>query len=88
MISLRLWALLALALPGDCGPPRGLLFPFGSERGDAALEPGDDARSPPLELDTPLHFYGSPVNSLYVRARAAAEGETRPAAGPGWARPG
>ncbi|XP_066473183.1 nidogen-1 [Tiliqua scincoides] len=62
-----LWALLALwALPGGCSPPRALLFPFGLERGDAELEPGDDASSPPLELSTPLHFYGSRIHSLYV----------------------
>ncbi|XP_062831368.1 nidogen-1 [Anolis carolinensis] len=56
------WALLALAVPGG----RGSLFPFGSERGDAELEPGDDASSPPLELRTPLRFYGSGVETLYV----------------------
>ncbi|XP_053155988.1 nidogen-1 isoform X2 [Hemicordylus capensis] len=69
MVTLRglgLWALLALAVPGGCLPHGGLLFPFGLERGDAELEPGDDARSPPLELSTPLRFYGSSINSLYV----------------------
>ncbi|KAJ6664672.1 hypothetical protein lerEdw1_006245 [Lerista edwardsae] len=64
--GLSLWALLALALPGGCSPPRGRLFPFGLERGDAELEPGDDVSSPPLELSTPLRFYGSRINSLYV----------------------
>ncbi|XP_048341715.1 nidogen-1 [Sphaerodactylus townsendi] len=69
MVSLRnlsLWALLALVLPGDGLPHRGLFFPFGLEQGDAELEPGDDVSSPPLELQIPLHFYGSSVNSLYV----------------------
>lgn len=65
-----LWALLLLLLglaePGGCSPSRGLLFPFGPHRGDALLEPGDDAASPPLELSTPLRFYGSRVRSLYV----------------------
>ncbi|XP_033000218.1 nidogen-1 isoform X2 [Lacerta agilis] len=70
MASLRglfLWALLAaLATPGSGFPHGGLLFPFGSERGDAELEAGDDAHSPPLELSTALRFYGSSVDSLYV----------------------
>uniref|UniRef100_A0A6J0T6Z0 Nidogen-1 n=1 Tax=Pogona vitticeps TaxID=103695 RepID=A0A6J0T6Z0_9SAUR len=58
-----LWALLALAVPRGFS----LLFPFGAGRGDAELEPGDDGvSSPPLELRTPLHFYGSPVDSLYI----------------------
>nr|XP_034964284.1 nidogen-1 [Zootoca vivipara] len=70
MASLRglsLWALLvALATPGSGFPHGGLLFPFGSERGDAELEAGDDSHSPPLELSTALRFYGSSVDSLYV----------------------
>lgn len=57
-------ALLALALP--LALPAELLLPHGAERGDAALEPGDDARSAALELGTALHFYGAAVRSLYV----------------------
>nr|XP_060609844.1 nidogen-1 [Anolis sagrei ordinatus] len=57
------WALLALAVPGGRGSR---LFPFGSERGDAELEPGDDATSPPLDLRAPLRFYASRVGTLYV----------------------
>ncbi|XP_065257208.1 nidogen-1 [Emys orbicularis] len=61
-----LWALLGQAVPGGCLPRGGLLFPFGAERGDAELELGDDVSSLPLELSTPLRFYGSSVGSLYV----------------------
>ncbi|OXB59200.1 hypothetical protein ASZ78_007405 [Callipepla squamata] len=57
-------ALLALALP--LALPAELLLPHGAERGDAALEPGDDARSAALELSTALRFYGAAVRSLYV----------------------
>lgn len=59
-------ALLALALP--LALPAELLLPHGADRGDAALEPGDDARSAALELGTALHFYGAAVRSLYVSA--------------------
>lgn len=61
------WALLALALPVLALPAEPLeLLPHGEERGDAALEPGDDVRSAALELSTALHFYGAAVRSLYV----------------------
>ncbi|KAG8123557.1 hypothetical protein E2320_018894 [Naja naja] len=66
MRELSLWALLALVAPGGCSPGEGFLFPFGSARGDEALEAGDDVSSAPLSLDTPLHFYGSRVQSLYI----------------------
>ncbi|XP_029891423.1 nidogen-1 isoform X3 [Aquila chrysaetos chrysaetos] len=61
------WALLALALPALALPAGRLsLLPHGQERGDAELEPGDDARSAALELSTALRFYGAAVRSLYV----------------------
>uniref|UniRef100_A0A8B9N5V0 Nidogen-1 n=1 Tax=Accipiter nisus TaxID=211598 RepID=A0A8B9N5V0_9AVES len=66
------WALLALALPALALPALALpagrlaLLPHGRERGDAELEPGDDARSAALELSTALRFYGAAVRSLYV----------------------
>ncbi|KAM6433343.1 nidogen-1 [Rhynochetos jubatus] len=61
------WTLLALALPAlALHAERLVLLPHGEERGDAALEPGDDARSAALELSTALHFYGAAVRSLYV----------------------
>ncbi|XP_039208911.1 nidogen-1 isoform X1 [Crotalus tigris] len=66
MRGLSLWALLALVAPGGCSLREGFLFPFGLARGDEALEAGDDVSSAPLLLDTPLHFYGSSVHSLYV----------------------
>ncbi|XP_056343275.1 nidogen-1 [Oenanthe melanoleuca] len=61
------WALLALALPVLALPAERLaLLPHGEDRGDAALEPGDDVHSAALELSTALHFYGAAVHSLYV----------------------
>ncbi|XP_069656800.1 nidogen-1 isoform X3 [Haliaeetus albicilla] len=61
------WALLALALPALALPAGRLaLLPHGRERGDAELEPADDARSAALELSTALRFYGAAVRSLYV----------------------
>lgn len=61
------WALLALALPVLALPAERLaLLPHGEDRGDAALEPGDDAHSAALELSTALRFYGEAVRSLYV----------------------
>lgn len=68
MRGLSLWALLLLLALGSCSPGEGLLFPYGLGRGDEALEAGDDVSSAPLSLDTPLHFYGSSVHSLYVSA--------------------
>ncbi|XP_042333625.1 nidogen-1 [Sceloporus undulatus] len=60
------WALLGCSLPRGGGGGALLLFPFGPERGDAQLQPGDDAASPPLQLSSPLRFYGAPVEALYV----------------------
>ncbi|XP_025964741.1 nidogen-1 isoform X2 [Dromaius novaehollandiae] len=61
------WALLALALRlALAAPAERLLLPHGVERGDAVLDPGDDARSAALGLRTVLRFYGAAVRSLYV----------------------
>lgn len=74
------WALLALALPALALPALALpagrlaLLPHGRERGDAELEPGDDARSAALELSTALRFYGAAVRSLYVSAGPGGRG--------------
>ena len=78
------WALLALALPLALPAERLSLLPHGEERGDAALEPGDDARSAALELSTALRFYGAAVRSLYVSVGGREGAGTRS----GWRRVG
>lgn len=83
------WALLALALPLALPAERLSLLPHGEERGDSALEAGDDARSAALELSTALRFYGAAVPSLYVSVGPGGRGvPLRAAGGIGMAPPG
>lgn len=46
--------------------PQGQLFPFGEARGDRILPAGDDETSAPLPLASPLLFYESRFDHLYV----------------------
>lgn len=66
-----LLSLLLLRLLGwGAALPRSQLFLFGESSGDQELPEGDDETSVPVPLPSPLLFYETHFNQLYVSAQA------------------